>query len=124
MFGKDAAQRPMVVPIGPIDPYGRWTQEDDDIDNGRLVALKAISEEVAHGQHTAQDAHQIGMNGKINSTYAGLTDTTSGSTGGEQVNDGSTKTSTAQYEDQNAKWYKAAKKAEKKSGAPNVHLAL
>ena len=28
------------------------------------------------------------------------------------------------YENENQKWYKAAKKAEKKSGAPNVHLAL
>ena len=34
-----------------------------------------------------------------------------------------TKRSTTQYEDQNAKWYKAAKKAEKKSGVPHVHLA-
>lgn len=28
------------------------------------------------------------------------------------------------YNEENAKWYKAAKKAEKKSGAPNIHLAL
>ncbi len=28
------------------------------------------------------------------------------------------------HSEENAKWYKAAKKAEKKAGAPNVHLAL
>ena len=28
------------------------------------------------------------------------------------------------YNDENAKWYKAAKKAEKKAGAPPIHLAL
>ena len=28
------------------------------------------------------------------------------------------------YSEENKKWYKAAKKAEKKSGAPNMHLAL
>ncbi|RVX69680.1 hypothetical protein B0A52_06324 [Exophiala mesophila] len=28
------------------------------------------------------------------------------------------------YNEENAKWYKAAKRAEKKSGAPNIHLAL
>jgi len=28
------------------------------------------------------------------------------------------------YSDANAKWVKAAKKAEKKAGAPHIHLAL
>lgn len=185
IFGKvDSGNRP-VQPRGPIEPYGPWTEDDEDIDNGRLVALKAIKE--ASGSDTngtatptssnvTTDLSSLSINSNGNGTAFGQTtksgkvDLTSGNrasrtttsgmpnmgsfvtTGASPTGNGAvgssatsygstardgveadgdidprgklTRRSTTQYEDENAKWYKAAKKAEKKKGAPNVHLAL
>lgn len=163
--GADAQNKPIVVPRGPVNPYDPWTEDDEDIDNGRRIALKALLEKngadtngsaTPTSSSTTTDFANMSLNTNTNTnttSYSskahGKTDLTSdlrsprtatshtpnmGSfvTKGEGVEaDGEidparklTRRSTTTYEDQNAKWYKAAKKAEKKSGAPNVHLAL
>lgn len=168
-----------VVPRGPVKPYDEWTDDDEDIDNGRLVALKALQARNGTGTDSATGSgtatptssnpgpastdfanltlntstvptstSSIGtpasakvVNGKTDLTNATRTPRTATSsspnmgsfvTRGEGVEaDGDidpkrklTRRSTTTYENENQKWYKAAKKAEKKSGAPNVHLAL
>ena len=170
--GADIQNKPMVVPRGPLNPYDPWTEDDEDIDNGRRIALKHALEK--NGTRTGADSNGTATptssstttdfanmsinktsantatasgtytpkaNGKIDLTSEHRTPRASASnhpnmgsfvTKGEGVEaDGEidparklTRRSTTTYEDQNAKWYKAAKKAEKKSGAPNVHLAL
>lgn len=149
--------KPKVVPRGPIDAYGTWTDEDEDIDNGRLVALKDLVEKngldtSGVATPTSSPAATDLANLSLNTAFAksnGMTDLTSsirsprtatsaspsmgslGIKGGAVETDGDidpgqqlTRRTTTQYEDENAKWYKAAKKAQKKSGAPHVHLAL
>lgn len=187
IYGKVDTNNAPVQPRGPIEPYGPWTDDDEDIDRGRLVALKAIQQ--ASGSDTNGTATptsstvatdlsglSLGSNGTGNGTAVGQTTrsgkvdltpdvratrtATSGipnmgsfvTTGGSPTGSGTvgtggssygattgdgveadgdidprrklTRRTTTQYEDENAKWYKAAKKAEKKKGAPNVHLAL
>lgn len=188
ILGSLNADSKRVVPRGPVNVYDTWTDDDEDIDNGRLVALKAMlanSGSDTNGTATptsstvATDLSSLSINnGTGNGTPIGST-TKSGkvdltpdvratrsftsrepnmgsfvttgaspsgqgtvgtgpstssyaATTGDGVEAGGdidprrklTRRSTTQYEDENAKWYKAAKKAEKKSGAPNVHLAL
>ena len=152
-----------VQPRGPIVVYEEWTDEDDDIDNGRVVALKALRSQngsdtngtaTPTSSSTAVDFANLAINtsanpakitpnssGKVDLSSENRTPRTASSnspnmgsfvTRGEGTEaDGDidparklTKRTTTAYENENQKWYKAAKKAEKKSGAPNVHLAL
>lgn len=156
-----------VVPRGPLKVYDEWTEDDDDIDNGRIVALKASlsknssdtngtatpTSSTLGGSSTATDFAGLSLNnagppagakvvnGKTDLTYENRAPRSAAShspnmgsfvtTGDGVEEDGEidpkrklTRRNTTTYENENAKWYKAAKKAEKKSGAPNVHLAL
>jgi len=166
--GADAQDKPLVVPRGPLTAYDPWTEDDEDIDNGRRIALKHMLEKngtagsdtngtatpTSSSTTTASDlanmsinntttnagAYSSKANGKLDLTSdmrSPRTATSSSPNMGSFVTKGEgleedgdidpsrklTKRSTTQYEDQNAKWYKAAKKAEKKSGVPHVHLA-
>ncbi|KAK5070729.1 hypothetical protein LTS08_000376 [Lithohypha guttulata] len=157
----------LIVPHGPEEVYGEWTEDDADIDNGRRVALKAI--QAKNGLDAGSDTNGTAtptsastsadfanlslkntngnypesakvVNGKTDLTYdtrESRTATSSYPNMGSFVTRGNgneaegevdpsrklTRRNTATYESENQKWYKAAKKAEKKSGAPNVHLA-
>lgn len=157
----------LIVPHGPEEVYGEWTEDDEDIDNGRRVALKAI--QAKNGLDAGSDTNGTAtptsastsadfanlslkntngnypesakvVNGKTDLTYdtrESRTATSSYPNMGSFVTKGDgneaegevdpsrklTRRNTATYESENQKWYKAAKKAEKKSGAPNVHLA-
>lgn len=145
-WGKDAQDKPLVVPRGPLTAYDPWAEDDEDIDNGRLTALKHMREQSGAGTdaNANTSAYSSRANGKTDLTSSMRSPRTAASsspnmgsfvTQGESVvedGDGDAgpskestgrSTSTTQYEDQNAKWYKAAKKAEKKSGVPHVHLA-
>lgn len=181
IFGSLDKSTSRVVPRGPVNCYGTWTDEDEEIDRGRLVALKAIQERSGsdtNGTATptsstvATDLSNLSLNTKTKNGTAGKIDlspevraarsstfgmpnmgsfvtsgtspsgsgtvgvspgaTSYGASTGDGVEAGGdidpkrklTRRTTTTYEDENAKWYKAAKKAEKKKGAPNVHLAL
>lgn len=150
-----------VQPRGPLSVFDEWTEDDEDIDNGRRVALKALQAQsgsdtngtatpTSSNPTTTTDFANLSLNTqKVPTNGSGKVDLSSenrtprsasnsspnmGSfvTRGEGVEaDGDidparklTRRTTTQYESENQKWYKAAKKAEKKSGAPNVHLAL
>lgn len=154
----------LVQPRGPLHVFDEWTEDDEDIDNGRRVALKALQAQSGsdtNGTATptssnptssaTPDLANLSLNtsqkvstngsGKIDLSSENRTPRTANSsspnmgsfvTKGDGVEaDGEidparklTRKSTTSYESENAKWYKAAKRAEKKSGAPNVHLAL
>lgn len=186
VFGKLDGKQPLVVPRGPVNVFDSWTEDDEDIDRGRLVALKAIQAQSGSDTNgtatptsssvatdlsnlsikngTGAPAGEVTKSGKVDLTpevraarsatfgmpnmgsfvTSGASPTGSGTVGaspgatsyGASTGDGVeaggdidprrklTRRTTTQYEDENAKWYKAAKKAEKKKGAPNVHLAL
>lgn len=148
-----------VQPRGPLHLFDEWTEDDEDIDNGRRVAFRNVQAQsgsntngtatpTSSGPSTnvgslSSSSQKVSTNGsgKVDlSSESRAARTTSSNapnmgsfvTKGEDAEaDGDvdparklTRRNTTQYEDQNAKWYKAAKKAEKKSGAPNVHLAL
>lgn len=149
-----------VQPRGPLHIFDEWTEDDEDIDNGRRVALKTLQAQsgsdtngtttpTASGPPTNVASLSSVNPQKVSTNGSGKVDLSSenraprtgsshapnmGSfvTRGEGIEaDGEVdparklaRKTTAQYEAENAKWYKAAKKAEKKSGAPNVHLAL
>ncbi|KAK5940784.1 hypothetical protein PMZ80_007201 [Knufia obscura] len=164
--GADAQNKSIVVPRGPVNPYDPWTEDDEDIDNGRRIALQHILEKNGNGTDTngtatptsastATDFANLSINNSTSTptngtgTYktpktdltsehrAPRTATSSAPNMGSFVTKGDdieangeidparklTRKNTTTYEDQNAKWYKAAKKAEKKSGVPHVHLA-
>lgn len=153
-----------VQPRGPLHLFDDWTEDDEDIDNGRRVALRTVQAQSGSDTNgtatptssvpptgdlanlslnTSANPQKISTNGlgKVDLSSENRTPRTASSTApnmgsfvtrGEGVEaDGDidparklTRKSTTQYENENARWYKAAKKAEKKSGAPNVHLAL
>lgn len=163
---RQMGQKP-VMPRGPLKVYDEWTEDDDDIDNGRLVALKASLAHNGNGSNGTATPTSSTVGGSSTATdFAGLSLNSSGTSASTKSANGKadltpenraqrtaassspnmgsfvttgdgveadgdidpkrklTKRATTQYESENAKWYKAAKKAEKKSGAPNVHLAL
>lgn len=179
IFGGVDSTAKFIQPRGPVNVYDTWTEDDEDIDNGRRIALKSMlqasgsdtngtatptSSTVAtdlSSLNTGTNGTPVGQttkSGKVDlspeirsarsagsnlpnmgsfvtsgpSSGAPLTGMSYGATTGEGVEaDGDidpkrklTRRSTTTYENENQKWYKAAKKAEKKSGAPHVHLAL
>lgn len=158
-MGADSGIKKPVIPVGPAKPYTEWTDEDEDIDNGRLVALKALSGESTNGTATPTSSTYASTPTTTTTDFAtpagaktlsnGKTDLTHNQreprgSSSSQPNMGSFVTrgegseangdidparkldrkKTTTYESENAKWYKAAKKAEKKEGTPYVHLAL
>lgn len=121
---KDTSDALPVMPRGPVVGIDLWTEEDDEIDRGRRVAFQ-------QSQNT-QKLATTGMNSTA-STNGGRSkqkidlspENREVTASGTSVESGPGLVSpTVQHSEENAKWYKAAKKAEKKSGAPYVHLAL
>lgn len=140
-----------VTPRGPTVVFEPWTEDDDDIDNGRIVAWRQSGDKTPapalSNLSINSGANAIGIPPDAAATSSGKIDLTSslrsptntvtasqtyGSfvTGGDpaeadgEIDAGRKLRKKATYQEENEKWYKAARKAEKKSGAPYVHLAL
>lgn len=155
IMGPEAQKKNFVVPCGPSVLFESWTEDDEDIDNGRIVAWKQAGDktptsamsDLSIRPPTNGTATPTGVPPDATITPSGKTDLTSslrspvsGSSSGPSYGSFVTTGDGAEaegdidpkrklqrrttYKDENEKWYKAARKAEKKSGAPNVHLAL
>lgn len=126
--GKEDA--PFIVPAGPMQNIDAWTEEDDEIDRGRIIAYQqtqntdgtanlSVGSSSAAGTSSGGSRHKIDLSPDHRSAQSARTPHSA--TGADAEIKSPTLTA---HQDENAKWYKAAKKAEKKSGAPYVHLAL
>lgn len=104
MTGTSANAPKLVMPRGPVPDIEPLTDEEEQI----------LARGAATNRSEKLDGQLAGVH--INDAAPGLGD---GDLSSEQKIERRTT-----YEDENKKWYKAAKKAEKKAGAANMHLAL
>lgn len=117
---KDTTDALPVMPRGPTVGIDSWTEEDEEIDRGRRVAYQQSQNTQRLAAVDINATSTASTNGSKPKQKIDLSPEHR-----EQTTGGTAVTSpTVQYSEENAKWYKAAKKAEKKSGAPYVHLAL
>ena len=121
---------PVILPRGPNPDFDPLTDEEEQLlMSGKLSGLKITTQDgkSANGSSSANpfSANGNGMGamfGAGTDSPAGDVKSTSTDAASETPRQALQRRTT--YSDENKKWVKAAKKAEKSSGAPNVHLAL
>ncbi|KAI1623034.1 glutathione S-transferase [Exophiala viscosa] len=130
---------PVVVPRGPVPDIEPLTEEEErDIINGTSKKLSGLK--IGNGTPASPSSHNpfsaqgegrgmgaiFGTDGDlppdgVTSPGGATASTSREDEGGDDPNKVIKRRTT--HGEENAKWYKAAKKAEKKLGAPNMHLA-
>jgi len=134
---------PTIIPRGPIPDIEPLTEEEEhEAIYGNAISTSKKLDALTIGDHGATavasptqnpfSAQGDGMGAifaaEVDSVDDGATSTGDGD---EDLPDGTAEAKPRKpiqrrttHGEENAKWYKAAKKAEKNSGAPNLHLAL
>ena len=104
--GTGHSGKTIIIPRGPFPDIDPLTDEEEQEQLGSAATVLSPVE---------------GTNGGL--ANLGISEAAS-PTGDEELSPKEKLERRTTYQDENAKWYKKAKKAEKKSGAPNMHLAL
>ncbi|RMZ83437.1 hypothetical protein DV737_g1537, partial [Chaetothyriales sp. CBS 132003] len=120
----------VILPRGPQPDILPLTDEEEQLLlAGKLSHLK-LTTQAANAAGAASDGNPLSANGNGAAVKFGAETDSPSSTLTPASTDPAGEAPKQQlqgrttHSDENAKWYKAAKKAEKSSGAPNVHLAL
>ena len=121
---------PVILPRGPNPDIQPLTDEEEQLlMSGRLSKLQVTTQD-SKPTNGSSNANPFSANGNgMGAMFGSETDSPAGDAASASTDPANEtpKEKLARrttHSDENSKWYKAAKKAEKRSGAPNVHLAL
>lgn len=143
---KNEAGWSMVVPRGPMPDIDPLTDEEEQqlINGTSGLKLNTTSNGTSSNQATPSNPFSANPGQGMGALFGADVDSpstpdnasvttdntavrTGGTDGGAEGEEPSVRQKIKRrttYSEENQKWYRAAKKAEKKSGAPNMHLAL